>query len=226
MCGCKYTPEKKPHSYDAEFRQKAIQLYVDGMNLRRIGRHLGVHHQSVANWAKAHAERLPAAPVPDQVENAEMDELFTFIGDKKNRIYIITIVDRKTRCILGWIVVWERTQAAIEQDLQTHADIDLEAQVDTYLADLQAGMEALKGTQPQTPEERHQLFGLKKRIVDLLLTEAIIDENREIHIKVRVNLLEIAGDDAGSEQKVWIPLDETGRLAQESFQANEIVAIL
>jgi len=79
----KYTPEKKPHSYDAALRQKAVQLYVDGMNLRRIGRHLGVHHQSVANWAKAHAENLPAAPVPDQVENAEMDEIFTFISDKK-----------------------------------------------------------------------------------------------------------------------------------------------
>ena len=116
--------------------------------------------------------------------------------------------------------------AAIEQDLEIYADLDWEAQINTYLADLQAGMEALKGTLPQTPEERHQLFGLKKRIVDLLLTEANIDENREIHIKVRVNLLEIAGDDAGSEQKVWIPLDETGRLVQESFQANEIVAIL
>jgi transposase-like protein len=56
---------------------------VDGMNLRRIGRYLGVHHQSVANWVKAHAEKLPAAPVPETVENAEMDELFTFIGHKK-----------------------------------------------------------------------------------------------------------------------------------------------
>ena len=83
LCGCKYTPEKKPHSYDAEFRQKAVQLYVDGMNLRRIGRHLDVHHQSVANWVKAHAEKLPVAPIPEEVENAEMDELFTFIGDKK-----------------------------------------------------------------------------------------------------------------------------------------------
>ncbi len=58
-------------------------MYVDGINLRRIARHLGVNHQSVANWANAHAEELPAAPVPDKVEKAEMDELFTFIGDKK-----------------------------------------------------------------------------------------------------------------------------------------------
>jgi len=62
LCGCKYTPEKKLHSYDAQFRQKTVQLYVDGMNLRRIGRHLGVHHQSVANRARAHEEKLPDAP--------------------------------------------------------------------------------------------------------------------------------------------------------------------
>ena len=82
-CGCKYTPVKKGHNYSPAFRQKAVQLYVDGMNLRRIGRQLGVHHQSVANWAQEHAEKLPAAPVPEKVEAAEMDELFTFIGDKK-----------------------------------------------------------------------------------------------------------------------------------------------
>ena len=83
LCGCKYTPVRKVHGYSAELRRKAIRLYVDGMNLRRIGRQLKVNPQSVANWVKAHAELLPAAPVPTTVEAAELDELFTFIGTKK-----------------------------------------------------------------------------------------------------------------------------------------------
>jgi transposase InsO family protein len=33
----------------------------------------------------------------------------------KNSIYILTLLDRKTRCLLGWAVVWERTQEAIQQ---------------------------------------------------------------------------------------------------------------
>jgi transposase-like protein len=82
LCGCKYTPEKKPHAYDEVFRQKAVQMYVDSINLRRIGRFLGVHHQSVANWVKAHSEKLPAAPAHAKVVHAELDEFFTFIGDK------------------------------------------------------------------------------------------------------------------------------------------------
>lgn len=84
-CGSKYTPEPKVRGYEPELRQKAIQMYVDGINLRRIGRHLGLHHRTVSLWVKAYAEELPSAPVPNEVEVAELDELFTFIGEKKTR---------------------------------------------------------------------------------------------------------------------------------------------
>jgi transposase-like protein len=83
QCQHSYTPKKKAHGYSDELRQKAIRHYVDGMNLRRTGRQLGIHHQTVANWVKEYAEKLPDAPVPEKVQTAELDELFTFIGDKK-----------------------------------------------------------------------------------------------------------------------------------------------
>src|ERR1044071_9489372 len=82
-CGYSYTPEKKAQGYSEAFRQKAIKMYIDGAGLRRIGRQLGVQHQSVANWAKDQAEQLPEAPVPAAVKIAEFDEIFTYIGDKK-----------------------------------------------------------------------------------------------------------------------------------------------
>jgi insertion element IS1 protein InsB len=34
---------------------------------------------------------------------------------QKNQIFIVTIVDRLTRCYLGYQVVWQRTQAAIQE---------------------------------------------------------------------------------------------------------------
>ena len=58
-------------------------MYVDGCNFRRIARHLKAHHRTVALWVTDQAEALPNAPVPQEVKEAEMDELFTFIGDKK-----------------------------------------------------------------------------------------------------------------------------------------------
>ena len=57
-CGHKYTPEPKQHGYPDEVRKQALQLYVDGMNLRRIGRHLGIHHRTVSLWVKASAANL------------------------------------------------------------------------------------------------------------------------------------------------------------------------
>jgi len=55
-------------------------MYLDGLNFRRIGRLLDVHHTSVMNWVNAYADTLDEAPVPDTVETIEMDELYTYVG--------------------------------------------------------------------------------------------------------------------------------------------------
>jgi len=82
-CNRKYTPEPKPQGYPESMHKRAMEMYVDGGNLRRIARHLKVAPQTIAYWVSDHAEALPDAPVPNEVKEAEMDELFTFIGDKK-----------------------------------------------------------------------------------------------------------------------------------------------
>lgn len=82
-CGARYTPEKKTQGHEQEIRNLAIRMYADGLNFRQIGRHLQVSHSSVMNWVKAHAERLPEAPVPEEAYTVEMDELYTFIEEKK-----------------------------------------------------------------------------------------------------------------------------------------------
>jgi transposase-like protein len=81
--GCKYTTNKKKRGFFAELCLKAIRLSVDGMNLRRIGKHLGLHHCTVSEWVKAYTSRLPDAPILEKVAIAEMDEFFTFNGEKK-----------------------------------------------------------------------------------------------------------------------------------------------
>lgn len=64
-------------------------MYVDGNNLRRIARHLKVAPQTVAYWVTEAAEALPNAPLPNEVSEAEMDEMFTFIGDKKTKSILL-----------------------------------------------------------------------------------------------------------------------------------------
>jgi len=84
-CGSKYTPERKHHGYDSQTRKQALRWYVDGMNLRRTARHLGVHHTTIMRWVKEYVRQLPKAPQLQKVKTAEMDELFTFIGQKKTK---------------------------------------------------------------------------------------------------------------------------------------------
>ncbi len=84
VCGYRYTPAAKPLGYAEDVRRQALKMYVDGLNFRRIGRLLGVHHQTVINWVTAAAQRVPEVPpVPSQVETVEMDELYTFVKTKK-----------------------------------------------------------------------------------------------------------------------------------------------
>jgi len=47
--------------------------------------------------------------MPATSEVTELDELYTFT---KNRHYLITAVDRETRCFMGWMLVTERHSKA------------------------------------------------------------------------------------------------------------------
>jgi len=83
-CGRRYTPEPKAPGYSDDLRRQAVEWYVDGLNFRRIARHLHVHHQTIINWINGYAASVPETPpLPDEVEVIEQDELFTFIGSKK-----------------------------------------------------------------------------------------------------------------------------------------------
>ena len=86
-CRRHFTPEPHEIGYPLAIRQEAVAMYVDGHNYRRTGRNLRVNHQSVANWVKAAAQKAMNAPLPrpevDEDTIVELDELFTFVGDKK-----------------------------------------------------------------------------------------------------------------------------------------------
>jgi transposase-like protein len=82
-CHRTFTPQAKRRGYPEALHQRAIQLYLEGNNLRRIGRLLGVTHMTVADWIRQHTDALPAAPGPQDSAQAEMDELFTFVQAKK-----------------------------------------------------------------------------------------------------------------------------------------------
>jgi hypothetical protein len=61
-------------------------MYVNGMGFRAIERVKGVHHTTLIHWVKQLGKQLPDAPQENEIpEVAELDELETFVGDKKTK---------------------------------------------------------------------------------------------------------------------------------------------
>ena len=86
----------------------------------------------------------------------------------------------------------KRKLAAVEQKMDTFVGMDWGTKVNEYVVDLQAGIEELNSAAPQTPEEQHHNFLLKKELVDELVAEAIIDGKRDIQVQFRAKIMDLA----------------------------------
>ena len=80
-CGYRHTVQYRGIS--PETKRQALQLYLEGLGFRSIGRFLKCSHVAVYNWIKAHGESIESIRSAAGVEVVEMDEMHTYIGSKK-----------------------------------------------------------------------------------------------------------------------------------------------
>ena len=85
-CQKYFTPQQKPMGYSTQLRAQAVQMHLEGLSFRAVGRALGVNFQSVINWFNQAHDALPHQ-VEDQsaTETVEIDELFTYVGKKRGK---------------------------------------------------------------------------------------------------------------------------------------------
>ena len=83
-CGYNYTVELKSTAFSASAKRQALQLYLEGLGFRSIGRFLGVSHVSVQKWIKKFGQELEDLKSENEISIVEMDEMHTYIGNKKN----------------------------------------------------------------------------------------------------------------------------------------------
>jgi len=74
-------------AYPAERKAEILRAYHERSSLRGLERTFGVARQTVAQWLRAEDEQLPALPplaaaLPEDI--LELDELWSFVGSKKN----------------------------------------------------------------------------------------------------------------------------------------------
>lgn len=80
--------------YSDEVKQLCLKMYVNGMGFRAIERVTGINHNSMSKWVKQTVIALPDAPeilaIP---EIAQVDELQTFVGNKKNKVLVWSVAN-------------------------------------------------------------------------------------------------------------------------------------
>jgi len=60
-----------------------LQLYLEGLGFRSIGRILGVSHVSIQKWIKKYGQELEEPKSENAISVVELDEMHTYIGNKK-----------------------------------------------------------------------------------------------------------------------------------------------
>lgn len=69
-------------------------MYLNGMGLRGIERVTEIHHTTVMHWIREAGHQMKDAPESEEIpEITDLDELQTFIGSKRNKLWIWTAVN-------------------------------------------------------------------------------------------------------------------------------------
>jgi len=82
-CRYRYTVERRAGTADAAIKRQALQLYLEGLGFRSIGRILKFSNVAILQWIRAFGEQLEAIRRDQPVAVMELDELHSYIGSKK-----------------------------------------------------------------------------------------------------------------------------------------------
>lgn len=80
-------------------------MYLNGMGLRGIERVTDIHHTTVMGWVKEAGLNLPDVPKTyEEPEITDLDELQTFVGNKRHKVWIWTAVNHWRPGIIAWTI--------------------------------------------------------------------------------------------------------------------------
>ena len=118
-CGIYYTIDPKRHEYPEETRELAIKMYYGGISGRGVGKILGINKSNVMNWIKKASRTKSEEESTTGTKIVELDELYWFLEYKswtktRENIYIMTMVRRKPRQIVGRVVSRNKLSRTIQ----------------------------------------------------------------------------------------------------------------
>ena len=102
-CNFQFTKlEAVPRGYPPETKARVIELYNHGMSIRAAAKLEGVSRTSALNWIKEFAKKIYKKPAPGAIILIELDEMWHYLGSKKNKLWIWKAYRRETGEFIDW----------------------------------------------------------------------------------------------------------------------------
>lgn len=94
--------------YSEQEKEKALRIYQERASLRGVERATGISRHTLAKWLKEKVNHQ--ADLKQSLETAqsndvlELDELWSFVGKKKNKCWLWIALCRRTRQIVAFVI--------------------------------------------------------------------------------------------------------------------------
>ncbi|MEN9216255.1 MAG: IS1 family transposase [Gloeomargarita sp. HHBFW_bins_162] len=101
-CHYQFTTTNLDRGKPLWMKLEAVLLYVSGLSMNAIAQMLDVSAQSILNWIRDFGLANYEKPAPDSVVVVELDEMWHFIGVKKNKVWVWKAYDRDHGRLIDW----------------------------------------------------------------------------------------------------------------------------
>ena len=82
-CNYHYTVKKAKSRADETTKPQALQLYLEGLGFKSIGRILNFSNATILHWIRSFGKKITQMQNLQTAKIMEIDEMHTYIGSKK-----------------------------------------------------------------------------------------------------------------------------------------------
>ncbi len=100
---CNYRHTVQYWGKSPDIKRQALELYLEGLGFRSIGRILKCSHVAVYNWIKGFGNQLKEIRSDKNPEIVEIDEMHTYVGLKKTFVgYGLLLIDMGKNSLIAY----------------------------------------------------------------------------------------------------------------------------
>lgn len=104
-CRYRYTVERKSDVKSDDTRRIALEMYLEGLGFRSIGRILKISYGTVYQWVKEWGSQVSLPQTDQPIAVVELDEMHTYVMSKKTIVgyglLLIDLQDGSSRLCVG-----------------------------------------------------------------------------------------------------------------------------